>query len=251
MFIADPSLLHELFGSGGATFRWCREQTCRAATWTIFCNRDYELPNKPEADLYHATTLWQCQLIMQEGFKVGMYHPGSKSSPKGVWGCDQPGHAVDRCPLSRGWSHNASELAVSGWDCPVVIRTQSLHLKTHKYLENQKARVRVHKSQAALLPLCKHHTEIWIHQNLFARFRELSTKWAALESGKLVVCRARRYYPQDLWKAGHNAPMTCGRTCIANDWQSSLWVIANETRQLRCYFCDHLAKGNRPGVDFD
>ena len=108
---------------GCPDFKWRRSQGGSRGAWAVLCN--FKDPVELGGVMvYHATTLSQCHTICDEGFKVGKWHKGTKSSPCGIWGCDDPGHSFDRCPLTRGWtwSANRSDTSVPmcGWNCPVA-----------------------------------------------------------------------------------------------------------------------------------
>ena len=239
--------VQEMFGCG--QFRWYRRVDLHDAGWCVFCNRNVALQNDPEKDLYHATTLPQCQKICTEGFLVGLHHAGTQSSPRGIWGCSEPGHAVDRCPLSRGWSKRMQEDAISAWDVPVVFRWQFNRLKRHKHLRT--GVVVVHPSQARTLPVTDWPTEIWIHYELYAHFATLAAPWPGPKSGALLPCRARACHPEEVWKAGDCAPMTCGRICEASECESSGWQKTGRagTLQYRCFDCEELSTICRPCTD--
>ena len=176
-----------------------------------------------------------------------MYHPGSKSFPIGIYGYDEPGPAFDYCPLSHGWSYSR-ECKVSKWDCPVVIHTQSLRLKTLNTSKKSGVQLRYHPSEAPTLPICEEHTEIWFHPKMFQRFNQLKTKWPDLQLGTLVACRTRWRRPEDLWTGGEGAnaaPMTCGRvTENSLALGPSLWEISGSGR-FRCGNCHEAAKLGR------
>ena len=108
----------ELFGRPDFT-RWQYQEG-----WCVFLNEEFipecEIPDSHMRH-FHGATLWQAQLILEQGFKAGLYHRGTQSSPCGVWGCSCRGDCLDRVHLVRGWSRHAQEVGVSGWDVPVVI----------------------------------------------------------------------------------------------------------------------------------
>jgi hypothetical protein len=238
-------------------FRWMDSSPSGRPNWVVFYNwdplqqrpRTFDASESDAVKLYHGTTLSQCQTILAEGFSVGLHHKGSKSSPCGIWGCDSPGHAFDRVPLSRGWSTIASEDIVCGWDCPVAFGWSfpSHALMTHKHLQTGK--VYVHKlPQGTLWDVNARRTEIWIHRGLFERFKVLPTAWVFLLHGHAVVCRARLGTPSDLYRAGHSAPMTCGRICDVREWEAEGWQKASDSKQFFCPSCRHNSLLCRPST---
>ena len=198
-------------------------------------------------NLYHSTTLAQCQQILAAGFTVGLYHKGSRSSPCGIWGCNKPGHAFDRSRLNRGWSikDGLTAAVMCGWDCPMAFgwSFSSAAVQTHRHLSTGK--VLVHK-----LPLGtqwdvrSRRTEIWINSRVLERFSALPAALKQLQQGRLVVCRARRKSPHALYRAGHASPMTCGRTCETP--LASGWTCAEGTHQFVCPFCQESYLKCRP-----
>lgn len=123
-----PTFSSEIFGV--PDFRWMRF----TGAWQVFCNRLEQLSATPgfTNKLYHVATLAQCKNILHEGIRVGLEHPGSKSSQAGIWGCNHPGQSMDRAPLSRGYTF------LRGWDCPIVLARiiDERHLKTHDTLSD-------------------------------------------------------------------------------------------------------------------
>eukprot|EP00973_Karenia_brevis_P040815 5648872-Karenia_brevis.AAC.1 len=89
--------------------------------WVVFCKNELRAVPDNMARHFHGTKLNQFRKILDNGFARGMHHRGSWSSPCGIWGCTREGDALDRCHLSRGWSKEAGEVALSGWDCPVAL----------------------------------------------------------------------------------------------------------------------------------
>ena len=204
------------------------------------------------AKLYHATTLSQCRLILQGGFKVGLHHAGTKSSPAGIWGCSHPGHSVDRAPLERGYSFDADESVdrgiVCGWDCPVVLAwdIERASLEDHVLLSDG-TYVWVHKQPCGTFwDARKRPTSIWIHISLYKRFVELPSWWRKLQEGTAVVCRSKKGTPSDLYKAGDASPMTCGRVCSFDRLQEENWTQANESKRWYCPSCGRLYAQNKP-----
>ena len=188
--------------------------------WIVFRNRSEPLltaPNDMEK-LYHATTLSQSRDILQDGFRVGLYHAGSASSPAGIWGSSHPGHSIDRAPVARGYSchtDNDDKNILCGWDCPVVFAwdIEEWRLQTHEMLYDG-TRILVHKQPCGTTWNTRDRpTSIWFHIALYERFKILPTLWHTLQEGTAVVCRSESKKPSDLYKAGHAAPMTCGRVC--------------------------------------
>ena len=218
-----------------------------AQGWVIFSNRDPKDVDKHAGGncysklmLYHATTLQQCRKILTEGvFRVGLYHKSSKSSPAGIWGTTDPGHSVDRAPLSRGWScrnrNDEDRNILCGWDCPIVLAwsVERRLLYKHKTL-NDAASTRVY----CLTAPCNTRwdvrgraTEIWIHNELYRRFRDLPSVWKELQQGGVVACRSRQAKPYDLYRAGNASPMTCARICKVEELHEQGWIQVNKTKQ--------------------
>ena len=212
--------------------------------WQVFRNRPQQLFQAPDnmRKLYHATTLSQCRLILRDGFLVGLYHAGSKSSPAGIWGTSCPGHSVDRAPLDRGYSfheENVDKGIVCGWDCPVVLAwdIEKETLKTHGELVDGSV-IWVHKQPCGTIWDARNKpTSIWIHMSLYERFRNLPSWWHKLQEGTVVVCRSRVRFPSDLYKAGDAAPMTCGRVCAFENLRAEQWRQAGESKQWYCPTC--------------
>ena len=224
-------------------------------------------PKEPVADEtrhFHATTLHQCQLILKNGFIVGLHHKGTQSSPCGIWGCDSPGHAYDRCHLARGWSISDAanpsgysgyrtgtrELGVSGWDVPVALCwiEQRSDLRVHVRLKT--ANVLSRNARCGdIIDVRSRETEIWIHRDMYARFNKLKDVWQDLKASRVAVCRARLGCPRDLYDAGHASPMTCGRVCRADACVGLGWQKANKTQQWRCPACDKLYSSGLPCTD--
>ena len=158
---------------------------------------------------FHGTTLWQANLILAEGFRVGLYHKGSLSSPCGIWGCTRRGDCFDRTDLGRGWSRQAGEVALSGWDCPVVLcmMVPEHELKKHATLANgTQVRCWSHTTLSCgascrfvpgtLVDIVGAYCEIHICVEVYKRFRTLNEKWQQLQQCGFVLCRAARYNPQ-------------------------------------------------------
>ena len=250
MSVSDALLSQGLFGV--TDFRWSRP----IDNWIVFRNSpQQQLLAYNMRTLYHATTLSQCRLMLQEGFRVGLYHAGSKSSAAGIWGCSCPGHSVDRAPLARGWSRGAENVAdkdiVCGWDCPVVL-AWAIHkdaLKTHSVLVDG-TRIWVHKQPGGTRwDVRGRRTSIWIHRGLFKRFMELPSWWPKLQEGTAVACRSRCEKPTDLYKAGDAAPMTCARVCSFEKLEAEGWKKASGTGQWYCRSCGELYARCKPCTD--
>ena len=207
--------------------------------------------------LYHATTLSQCRDILRDGFRVGMCHAGTKSSPAGIWGCSHPGHSVDRAPLCRGYSfqteNDDDKGIVCGWDCPVVFAwdIEEWRLRTHDLLSDG-TRILVHKQPCGTIWDARDRpTSIWIHTGLFERFRNLPSLWHTLQDGTAVACRSKRRRstsktPSDLYTAGDAAPMTCGRVCAFANLKAENWKKAGKSRQWYCPTCGQLYAQGKP-----
>ena len=213
--------------------------------WMIFRNRSESLLVAPPGmkKLYHGTTLTQCRDILQWGFRVGMCHTGSRSSPAGIWGCSVPDHCLDRAPLKRGSSYLASNHAdrgiVCGWDCPVVLAwdLEDEKARTHETLSDG-SRIWVHKQCCGTIWDARNRpTSIWIHEDLYERFVRLPSWWPMLQNGAAVACRTRYKQPSDLYKAGDAAPMSCGRVCVVEELKAQGWTRARKTKQWYCRSC--------------
>ena len=221
--------------------------------WQVFRNRPWQMFSAPDnmEKLYHATTLSQCRDILHDGFKVGLEHTGSISSPAGIWGCSHPGHSVNRAPLHRGYSFHAENCdkgIVCGWDCPVVfawdIETQML--KTHAVLADGSC-VWVHKQPCGTIWDARSRpTSIWISMSLYHHLLKLPSVWHELQEGTMVVCRSRDKKPSDLYRAGDAAPMTCGRVCAFEQLGAEQWKKARASRQWYCPTCAERCGQSKP-----
>ena len=203
--------------------------------------------------LYHATTLSQSRCILQEGFRVGLCHEGSISSPAGIWGCSHPGHSVDRAPLDRGYSFHAEDLdngIVCGWDCPVVFAwdIEKDALKTHEKLPDCSF-IWVHEQQCGTRWDARGRpTSSWIPVSLYSRFLDIPSCWRELQEGTVIVCRARAKKPSDLYKAGNAAPMSCGRVCAFENLEAERWKKATKSRQWYCPTCGSFKAQSMPSM---
>jgi len=244
--IAWESFAQELLGV--QNFRWFRQE----GKWLIAMNRDKALFADPQHDLfshYHGTTLHQCRLILQDGFHVGKFHHGSKTAPAGIWGTNNPGHSFDRTPLRRGWSWGR-ESKVSGWDCPVALRWM-FHSDelTHRTPVGTGTKSVFRLPRGETFDVCSRPTEVWLNRDVYRRFRSIATHWDDLQFGRVVLCRARRKHPEDIWTAGCAAPMTCCRVVDTLSLDFSRWLKANGTRQYRCPTCDYNYNRGCPCTD--
>ena len=109
------------------------------AEWQIFATKEHRQPPPSGYVLvYHGTTLHQLLLILQEGFKCGKYHTGTKSSPCGICSCSSVGDALDRTHFARGRSRRVGEEAVSPWAIPIALgmHCSKTNLYKHKRLNN-------------------------------------------------------------------------------------------------------------------
>ena len=141
---------------------------------------------------FHGTTLWQAMRILTEGFKVGLHHRGSSSSPCGIWGCTRRGDCLDRTHLVRGWSRHAGEPTVTGWDCPVVlcILVPVGSLYKHESLKNG-TEVRCWKMEpGTVVDIAGQYCEVHFFADLYKRFNELYWHWQHLKRGDRVLCRS-------------------------------------------------------------
>jgi len=242
----SPELSMQLFG----TLDFAQYRETYDKRWIVFRNHGTSLSIGTETTRhFHGTTLYQCRNILSRGFHVGMCHRGSSSSPCGVWGCDAPGHAFDRTPLMRGQTGRSAS-GISAWDCPVALcwyfDTAKVH--THKRLVTGTVQV-VKLPVDSLFDVRGTLTQIWVHRTLYERFRELPRHWPALRAGRLVACRARLAYPDDLYRSGDASPMTCGRVVAVESDEFQIWVKASSTKQYRCPWCEGLYKRCRPCTD--
>ena len=120
-------------------------------------------------------------------------------------------------------------------------------VKRHETLCNG-AKVYVHKQvTGSRWDAVGRHTEIWIHAEIYERFRGLSLFWASLEAGDYIVCRAPRYRPDVLYNCGTKASrMTCARICHFSQRAAHGWLCAGKTKQYRCQVCENFALQGRP-----
>ena len=249
---------HETFSLeafGIPAFKWSSDEE---NGWRAFHNREDMLIEAPNGmkKLFHATTLYQCRDILSDGFCVGMYHMGSKSSPAGIWGCENPGHCLDRCPLRRGFSYQAvnegDRLIMCGWDCPVVLawNIDKRRIRTHgdPLKDENRTRVLVHPlPSGSIWNVRDRPTSIWIHKDLYERFKNLPKEWGRLLDGTAVACRSKIQYPWDLYEAGKASPMICGRVCDVANLQEANWSRAINSDQWYCPTCGYLRyQKNKP-----
>lgn len=194
--------------------------------------------------LFHSTTLDQARSMCTSGlFNVGSFHAGSSTSPCGIWGCDVPGHAVDRAALCRGWSKSNGEPVVCGWDCPVVFAWlfPAEEISLHKHLGTGEVYV-FKQPPGSRWPIFGRAVEIWVPASMYESMNLLPTKLDHLLNGMLIVCRARRWHPEDLWKAGKGCAMTCARTCETDLCIASGWKRAKATAVWTCPRCQERMK---------
>ena len=188
----------------------------------------------------------KCRQILEYGFDVGCKHAGSKSSPPGIWGTDDPGHSFGRAPEERLFFPPRKHFG--GWDVPVALRMEFPQpLKTHRSLVT--GRVLVAPMPRGTRYSVGSRTQIWLHKGLYERFIILPSHWAGLLSGQLLACRARRGCPWELYASGMASPMTCARACRYDDAVRSGWQRANATKQWRCFQCDASYALCRPCTD--
>ena len=221
--------------------------------WLVGSNRPFVArpviePRDPgTVNLFHGTTLTQCQSIMRDGYTVGRHRAGdSVGHPSGIYGTDHPGHSFDRTHTDRGWTAGR-ETCLSGWDTPVALcwQVDRCELKRTGQLATGSVYVlrMPHRARITIPQLEAVHsnggTQIWIHQDLYARFLLLPALWPELVAGTKVVCRAPEKMPHVLYRCGNASPMTCGRTVAraAAEWTG--WMKANGTKQWYCPQCRH------------
>ena len=103
------------------------------------------------------------------------------------------------------------------------------------------SQVVVHRQQAgSIWEVRQRPTSIWIHMALYERFIMIPFWWSQLRHGAFVACRSRWRSPEDLYGAGHSAPMICGRVCLTMNLKAHGWVKARDTKQ---YYCPTCARG--------
>ena len=85
-----------------------------------------------------------------------------------------------------------------------------------------------------------HFVGTWIHMALYERFNMIPLWWSQLRHGAFVACRSSWWSPEDLYSAGHSAPMTCGRVCLTMNLKRDGWVKAGDSKQ---YYCPTCARG--------
>lgn len=253
--LPPAALSEELFGCQDFTHMHHQKD----GQWCVFSNRPH-VPNTHVDTVtgqcfvagnhvkhFHGTTLWQAEQIFNEGFKIGLHHRGSASSPCGIWGCTRRGDCLDRTQLVRGWSRQAGEAAVSSWDCPVVLclLVPQGHLYKHSELYNG-TEVRCWKwEQDTLVDIGAHYCEIHFFADLYKRFRKMSEQWQQLKNGDFVMCRTVRGNPASLFTE-NPGPMTCGRVVSTESLEFAAWKKANGSKQYRCPKCDILHKCGQP-----
>ena len=212
--------------------------------WCVFLNEEFipecEIPDSHMRH-FHGATLWQAQLILEQGFKAGLYHRGTQSSPCGVWGCSCRGDCLDRVHLVRGWSRHAQEVGVSGWDVPVVICiiVPRRELYRHLTLKNGTIINCWTQTPDTVIDIATRYCEIHIFADQFKRFRSLNEKWQQLVHGDLVLCRTVRGNPAFLFCDDLGA-MTCGRVISTESREFDSWKRAGKTHIYRCPMCDEL-----------
>ena len=212
--------------------------------WCVFSNKEFMAECKvPDSHMrhFHGTTLYQAQLILEQGFKAGLHHRGTQSSPCGVWGCSRRGDCLDKVHLERGWSRHAQEAGVSGWDVPVVICiiVSRREVHRHKPLENGTIINCWMQPPDTVIDIATHYCEIHIFADQYKRFRSLNEKWEQLVDGDLVLCRTTRRNPAFVFCDGKRA-MTCGRVVSTESREFGSWKRASETNIYRCPMCDDL-----------
>ena len=130
-------------------------------------------------------------------------------------------------------------IALSGWDCPVVLhmRVPAHELKKHLTLANG-TDVNCWKQRfGTVIDLSNYVCEIHIHEPLYNRLRRMCDNWQLLELGKLVLCRTKRYNPTDVF-TDNPGPSTCGRVVATTSDEFMAWRRAHNTKQYRCPHCD-------------
>ena len=173
----------------------------------------------PAANCYHGCILWQVWQILQSGvWKAGLWNGSSKTSPLGIWVATSPSAAMDRAAVNRGYAASLSPRGVpNGWDVPVVFGFQidASLWRQHKPLKNgvNLGRITTHgRAEVSLKEL--RITQLLIYAPVYENYNKLPLFWHDLQRGKRVLCRTRERCPEDLWKGGHGAPLSCGRTSL-------------------------------------
>ena len=186
------------------------------------------------ATFFHGCTLWELWQILQDGvWKAGLW--GGK--PLAVWLAATPSAALDRAAATRGYAKTVNGIP-NGWDSPVAIGfafDDTSKPGLHKKLKNDvdlRRWLTSGRRMVALdeLPIVSLH----IVEPHYNRLQELHTHWSDLEEGTLVLCRSRRWHPEDFFKSGHGE-WSCGRvTAYPHELG---WMQSNNGR-WRCPICD-------------
>ena len=128
----------------------------------------------------------------------------SKSSPLAVWVATSPSAALDRASAQRGYAHSLSPFGIpNGWDCRVVIafRINIEECGLNKTLPNGVQLRRYLTGNRQIVPLRELNVvECMIPKQVYDRFQQLHLHWHDLQTGKEVLCRARRKYPEDFFR---------------------------------------------------
>ena len=230
---------------GVDAFEYYRRTESR--NWIVFSNREHtkspSIQNEHLHQLrfFHGATLSQCHIILPEGFQVGLHRRNAtRQHPSGIWGCTHPSMALDRAPLTRGWSINR-EPAISAWDTPVAIcwdvNREDVKICKEFRCGELKMVIRYPVDQRVEILDSWARTEIWIQCAVYKHFATLQNCWPQLKDGTIVACRSRERDPDSLYRCGDAHPMTCGRATYAHQLRTGCWRWAQGSREWICPAC--------------
>ena len=221
--------------------------TCTDGNWTIFYVVTDNEGQLPAANCYHGLAVSQVPEILESGvWKAGLWNGSSRTSPLGVWVATSPSVAMDRAALNRGYAARLSPRGVpDAWNVAAVFGflIEKSEWRQHKLLKNgvHLGRITTHgRVQVPLkeLPI----TQLLIYRPTYEKYNKLPFLWNALQRGECVLCRTRERCPEDLWKGGHGAPLSCGRTSRFPHLDGWHMTTKDGTLQWRCPSCEGNAR---------